>query len=388
MKKNLFPKFTTVISLYYISYAVIYGFVTVFMQYRHFTNTEIGLSLACASVLCILLQYFSGSFLDRHPDLSVKTIMLISFILVYGISIILFLVKMKWFIFFSYTIVGAIMLAGASFSNMFGMEYLNSNIPLNYSLARGIGSFCFAGTSLLMGSIIKLFSVMSIFPVFFVVHLLLLLSLLFIHPAPRSVYDNPFPKEHTKKMDPLFLFLLASLLLVYISYTSVYNFQINIVTAVGGGSQEMGISNCIAAMLELPAMALFIPLSKKFSYGTLLKTSCLFFFFKITAFYFADHIWGIYLAQCLQFFSYGLFVPASSYFINSILPPQDKSKGQSALGIFTFGLSGLISSLLSGILLDLFTVKTMLALESLLTFIGVIGVFIACHFMQTSKSKI
>ncbi|WP_259283320.1 MFS transporter [[Clostridium] scindens] len=100
---------------------------------------------------------------------------------------------------------------------------------------------------------------------------------------------------------------------------------------------------------------------------------------------FSKNISGIYLSQCLQFFSYGLFVPASAYFINSVLPIQDKTKGQAALGIFTFGLSGLVSSVLSGVLLDHFTVRTMLALESGLAFIGMFGVIVACHLLASGK---
>lgn len=134
-------------------------------------------------------------------------------------------------------------------------------------------------------------------------------------------------------------------------------------------------------------MALFIPLSKKFSYKNLLITSCLFFFLKIIAFLCADNIVEIYLAQCLQFFSYGLFIPASTYYLNSILPMQDKSKGQTLLGVFTFGLSGLISSLLSGAILDFFSVEILLALEAILSFIGIIGICITCHFLTKNSTS-
>lgn len=126
---------------------------------------------------------------------------------------------------------------------------------------------------------------------------------------------------------------------------------------------------------------------KNFHIKNLLITSCLFFFLKIIAFLFADNIAEIYLAQCLQFFSYGLFIPASTYYLNSILPMQDKSKGQTLLGIFTFGLSGLISSLLSGTILDFFSVDILLALEGILSFIGIIGICITCHFLTKNSTS-
>ena len=90
MKTLLFPHFTFVTSLYYLSYTIIYGFVTVFMQHKGFSNTAIGLLMACASIICILFQFWAGSFLDHHPTLSVKTILLYSFIFTYIASILSF----------------------------------------------------------------------------------------------------------------------------------------------------------------------------------------------------------------------------------------------------------------------------------------------------------
>ena len=145
------------------------------------------------------------------------------------------------------------------------------------------------------------------------------------------------------------------------------------------------MSTSIAAMVELPAMALFLPLSKKISYRNILCISCTFFFLKVTCMFFAGNMIQVYLAQCLQFCSYGLFIPASAYFMNSILPTEDKTKGQAALGIFTFGLSGLLSSLLSGIMLDYFSVKAMLGFESCLAFTGLMGVFFSCHMLKKTK---
>lgn len=395
MKTLLFPHFTFVTSLYYLSYTIIYGFVTVFMQYKGFNNTAIGLLMACSSIICILFQFWAGSFLDHHPTLSVKTILLYSFIFAYIASILLFFSNQKWLIFICYTFIGSIMTASASFINILGMEYLNAKLALNYSHARGWGSFSFACASLIVGSIINHFSIESIFPLFFITHLLLLFTLFTLTTANQLSYSIRLSPSYSYKdkfttffkKNPLILLLFINIFLIYIGYSSVFNFQFNIIKSVGGTSQELGISNCIAAILELPAMALFTPLSKKFSYKNLLITSCLFFFLKIIAFLCADNIAEIYLAQCLQFFSYGLFIPASTYYLNSILPLQDKSKGQALLGIFTFGLSGLISSLLSGTILDFFSVDILLALEAILSFIGIIGICITCHFLTKNSTS-
>lgn len=391
MKKKLFLKFTGALSFYYMSYAVILGFSTLFLQQKGFSNTEIGFFFACSAIFCIILQILSSSFLDRHAKISARTLTLISGMLILFASILLYTSTHKYIILTCYTFIGSLMLTNSSLFNSFGMEYINENITLNYSLSRGFGSLFYACTSFLTGILIEHFSVMSIFPLFFLIHTLMFVFLISLKPVTKTVNHSKLSEDTNDffvffKKNPLILFLFLSILLVYISYTSINNFHINIIESVGGSSKELGISVSLSAMLELPAMALFIPLSKKFSYQKLLCLSCIFFFLKAFSLLFAKNVICVYLSQCLQFFSYGLFIPASTYFINSILSMHDKTKGQAALGIFTFGLSGLISSLLSGIMLDYFSVRTMLAFESGLAFFGIIGVFIACHKLKPAVS--
>lgn len=391
MQKKLFIKFSVSISLYYISYAIIIGFSALFLQSKGFSNTEIGVFFASSAILCVFIQCFFGSFLDKHPEISVKTLIFLSSIIVFAAVITLFFLKPRGAIMVCYIIAGSLMLAISSFFNSFGMEYINAQIPLNYSLARGIGSFFYAVVFLFMGFVIKSFKITSIFPAFFISECLFLLCVVTIQPAHKSAPPNLEQEKYNFfsffHKNPAVFFLLINILLIYISYTSINNFHINIIKSVGGGSQELGISASLGALLELPAMALFVPVSKKFSYRSLLLFSCTFFFIKTFSLLFAESVTAVYLSQCLQFFSYGLFVPASAYFLNSILSIKDKAKGQSALGIFTFGLGGLFSSLLSGIVLDSFPVKTLILLLSTLAFAGLAGVFWSCHLLKKKSME-
>lgn len=60
------------------------------------------------------------------------------------------------------------------------------------------------------------------------------------------------------------------------------------------------------------------------------------------------------------------------------------AKGQTLLGIFTFGLSGLISSLLSGIMLDHYSV---LDLMRVLTLLAVTGFLMICISLKRLKPQ-
>lgn len=391
-RKHVFPIFTACMVLYYFSYASIIGFATLYLQRNGFTNTEIGIFYALSSAICVGAQVFCGSFLDRHPSLSARALIAAAAICASAAAVILYFAAARWLIFTCYVIVNMLMLLNSSLFNAFGMEYINAGLPLNYSLSRGFGSVFYALSAFLMGHIISRFPITSIFTVFIIFQCMLLAGLHFLQTNAGSIGSasaSCTSKDKTTSgapaSDGFFLFLrrnprlsllFASILLIYISYTSVNNFHINIIKAAGGGSRELGISTSLAAMLELPAMAAFLPLTRKISCKNILRISCFFLFLKVFALAFADSTLQIYAVQCLQFLSYGLFTPASAYYINSLLPEKDKAKGQSALGVFTFGLSGLVASMLSGILLDHFSVAAMLLIESGMALAGVCGVFL------------
>lgn len=387
MKKLfLLSGFTLCISLYYISYAAIISYATLFLQMKGFNNTEIGVFYSISSLLCIVGQIYAGAFLDRHSTLSTKIIIISNTLVALMACSILYFATNRYIMFISYVLINMIMLLNSSLFNAFGMEYINAGRSLNYSLSRGFGSLFYAISAFFTGQFISRFSISVMFFIFFTVQSALLLSICLLPSAKKESFvtqnressDTDTTKNNfftLFKENPKLIYLFVSILLIYMSYSSVNNFHINIISSVGGGSKELGISASLAALLELPVMVIFIPVSRKVSYKTLLKASCLCFFLKVTAFSMVHSVFQVYLVQLLQLCSYGLFTPASAYYINSILADKNKAKGQTALGIFTFGLSGVIASMTSGILLDYISVHHMLIIQSLIAFIGVIGVF-------------
>lgn len=392
--KRLFINFTLCLILYYLSLATVIGFATVFLQSKAISNTLIGLIFSCSSIFCILSQSIYSSFLDQYLKLSTKLFLIGTSIITIVSIVILMNTNKTWLIFLCYVSLYTVMLLNSSLFSSFAMEFINSGTPLNYSLSRGLGSFFYAGGTFIVGFLVNRFQISCIFPLCLGFQIILLVAYIFIKPADRTKTASlriSNKKEQAEGLpvflmhNPNLLFLLISILFIYISYSSINNFQINILNTVGGGSKELGISSAIGAALELPAMALFLPLSRRISFEKILKISCFFFFAKVVCFSLATSVLQVYLAQCLQFASYGLFIPASTYYVNSILSDLDKTKGQSALGIFTFGLGGLIASLLSGTMLDHFSVHALLTIESVLALIGLIGVMIASNKLKKAR---
>ena len=381
--KTLTGKYALINSSFYLIYAIMWGYAALYLQAKGFTNTEIGVIFAVAAAGSILLQFWLGPFLDRHVRLSAKHV-IFALHLVMTLSVLAMLLAPSHAVTtFSYTIIMTILLVDAALFNTFGMEFINAGLTLDFSLCRGLGSLAYSIASLLTGFLVQRAGADSILTAFFLIQGVSYLTLLFLTPVERPTAREDIPEQQPDTVSQLFhkrpalLLLLTSILLMYLSYTAINNFHINIIESVGGGSRELGISTAIAAFVELPVMAAFLRLARRFSYGNMLRFSCAFFVIKVLLTAFAASVPAVYAAQCLQLLSYGLFIPASTYYINAVLGPANIAKGQTLLGIFTFGLSGLISGAMSGVLLEHFSVRTTLLIYTVLAATGFSGLLLA-----------
>jgi MFS transporter, PPP family, 3-phenylpropionic acid transporter len=152
--------------------------------------------------------------------------------------------------------------------------------------------------------------------------------------------------------NPRFMALIGSIALLYFSHVLINTYAIQIIAHVGGSSAELGIASAIGGFLELPAMALFPLLMRRVqNAGTILKWSGVFLVIKTLVTLLAPSVGWIYVAQCLQFFAFAMFVPASVYYVNQVIQGANKVKGQTGIALGT-GISGMIGSFLGGFMLD------------------------------------
>lgn len=119
----------------------------------------------------------------------------------------------------------------------------------------------------------------------------------------------------------------------------------------------------------MPAMLGFNKLKEKFSYVFLLMVAAVFFSLKIIMMWMADSMLVIYLAQLNQVLGYGLLFPALVSFIDYIMDKREAVRGQA---IFTIALTvgNVFGSVLGGIILDAWSVTTLLGISSILSVIG------------------
>jgi PPP family 3-phenylpropionic acid transporter len=149
-----------------------------------------------------------------------------------------------------------------------------------------------------------------------------------------------------------FMAVVASISVLFFSHVLINSFMIQIVENVGRSSADMGVANSIAAILELPAMALFPLLYKKVhNAGLLMKISGFFILVKTVVTLLAPSIFWVDAASVFQFFAYAMFIPASVYYVNEVISGADQNKGQALMGM-VMGISGLLGNILGGLMLD------------------------------------
>jgi PPP family 3-phenylpropionic acid transporter len=377
-----------------------FSFGAVFFLAKGYTNSQVGVVLAAASILAVLMQPVAASFADKSVRISMKQLILLmagaSALLAAGRSFCSNIPVLPAILY--------ILEQGLSYSmqpllNALGVCVMNCGNKVNFGLSRGTGSLSYAVVAIALGLFLRIASVDAL-PLFSVLFYLFLAISVAKFPLPESQPPENASRrlgsgeedsgnhavEARRKLDVRFIFLLAAVVLVFCSQNMIGSFLIQIVKNIGGSADSVGITNGISAAVELPAMALFTFLVKKFRSSTLLRISFLVFVCKAAATMFAPSVGALYLVQCLQFGGYALFIPASVYYANEVIPKERLATGQAALtSASTCG--SVLASILGGWLLDNFNVDIMLRVGVLVAAAGcAIGVAAVKAVKRPSKS--
>lgn len=386
--KQLTIKYAYLQGMYWITQCIIFSFAAVFLQYKNFNNTQIGMVLSVSSILSIILQPVISSFADKSKKKTVRYIILRIILIIIALTVIFNIWNTTFAVIaVIYVAINSLQITLNPLLNSIALEFLNKGYSFNFGLARGTASVVFSVTSLILGFAVSRFSPAIILPLFLLSHLLFYsAAYIFRIKAPRKVSIADDDKNNEKALDTgtnppasvlgfflkykKFTLLLVGIAFVFYSHSLINTYLINIMNNVGGDSTDMGLSLTIAAALELPTMAAFTLIVKKVKCSTLIKISGFFFFVKSATIWLAPNIMTIHFSQAFQMLSYALFTPASIYYVNSIINEEDRNKGQAMLGTATIGIAGTIASISGGKILDIGGASNMMMVGTLLAFVG------------------
>ena len=355
---------------FWAMFAAIVAYQTALLLERGFTNGEAGLMTSVRCLAGIVFQPLLGGFADRHPRVPLKGIV--------GVSLALSLAAGVWYwaepamglaqTALVWVVIGGLGVSSYPLMDAMAVQFINDGVPIRYSLGRGLGSLAYAVVCVLLGLQVGQWGVETTLVTF----LLLTaaeIALVFTYPtwhpkAPaegRAAAERPQSALSLLRSSPRFTLMLAGVLFGLTAVLPLSNFLVNVILSRGGTAADLGLAMFLMGGFELPAAFLFPKLLRRLGSGRILVLSMFFGTLKGVALLLTWNLAGVLLCQPLQMLGYGLFTPASVYFVNESVPPADRVRGQTIMMVASNGLGGMLGGMLAGFTLDLGGANWMLA---------------------------
>ena len=380
-------------------YAVVSSFASVFMLAKGYANAQIGMTLAAANILAVVLQPLTANLADRSQKIGaigisgIMTVMMMVFTLGMfffgggGVALcITFVLLIAWHT------------ALQPMFNALTFKLEESGIPVNFGIARSVGSLAYSILVAILGTLVEHLGIMTLPMTSEITCCMLLISLILTKrifdkakaqrlasegqktgEERKPVSADQEPEETISLMEfirrnKLFFVLNIGVVGLFFSNSVLNNYMVQIVTDVGGTSEDMGRILGVMAFLEIPTMVFFSRLKRKFSCQLLLKVAAVGFTAKIGLCWLAGSVGMLYVAQLFQLVSFALFLPGMVYFTGENMSPGEAVRGQ-ALFTTMITITTIFSSLLGGWILDVSGAKTLTLISTLATAVGAVIIF-------------
>ena len=388
-------RYSLVQSAFYMMEDAVIGYSTYYLVSKGFSSSGVGIIIAVAALVASLLQPVLGDFTDRTEKFSLQQINS-------GLALVILLSSgLVWLTHGNIGLVTAlcfginitIIFSGVPLVNALCMYYEARGIRINFGVARGIGSGAYAVVAVIIGKLVDTGS----FGADFLPVITAILSVLFIitvvtfrfnvgeatvqkaeasvtaYEADGGIAPARGIMEFAHRY-PRFILLICGVTLLFVGHNVLNNYMYQLVETMGGGSSQVGLAGSIAAVVEIPTMFAISLLLRKFSSGSMIRLSGIFFTVKFAACFGALALGSMSLfmaAQTLQILGYALFTPAAVYYADRVVAPSDAVKGQTYMNI-TLTAGCVIGSLAGGFLIDRIGVAPMMAVICLTSLAGTV----------------
>ena len=365
MKKNLTLRYTVQQCAYWAAAAGVVSFATAFLLEQGFAASRIGILLAAGNLLSCAAQPMLASVADRIGGNTVKWF-------IAGLTA----VSMACFasimvLPLSVTLYGLVYLMGVfafdamnPLLNAVSVSYNRIGYKINYGVGRGIGSFAYAVSALVIGKVMAGLGA----------DWMIWISLVLLALNVAATLGYPGLTESTVEKSsrsgccsvPVFFrrykwycVSLLGVMLLAMFHAMTENYLIEVVSPLGGDSGTVGVALFAATTIEMVVIVNFDWLRTKISDSWLLKFAGLSFLLKSLLFLMAKNVIAIYGIQLLQATSYSFLSPTQLYYADAKVSPADMVKGQAFItAAYTLGCA--IGNFTGGQLLDLFDVRALL----------------------------
>lgn len=369
--------------LLFIIMLTVYGYGVYFLKNLGLSYVGIGTTIAISALLASILQPILGRIADTYHYPWQRILLILNLILIISILSMFILPNNHSYLMFALMIIASgCMYPFITYSPFY---YEHHGIKTNFGVARGFGSLTFTVFALIIGFALRDMNFMVI-PLFSLASSIMMMIIICL--LPDYGYKDNFEKRDFRKnifsKYPVFTLFLVSLIFLMTFQNLFECYMINIIENVGGNISNVGISNSLAAVLELPVMFIFIKILDKADAKKLIIIASLFYIVRSIMICFAQDIVIIYLSQILQMLTFALIVPASVHLTNDMIEDNDQYEAQAFLGAtVTVGL--IFANFIGGNVLQLYGIDVLLQVLVLLTVLGSVFALITLAFNDKFK---
>lgn len=241
--KNRTLGYALIQSFFWVCYAAVMGFVSMYLLQAGFDNSQVGLMIAAAGLLSALLQPVVAAYADRPGSMSLGALIRLSGLATLACALgLIFIRGNKALTGLLYGLSMVLLQLTTPLVNALGIATVNSGEKMNFGVARGFGSLGYAAAAYLIGLLAQRFGAVTVPICMAAGFAFMVLSVTGYGPVKR---ENAPAAERGKKGGflrryPRYAAVLAGLVLIFVSHVVLNSFIYQIVEFKGGGSQEMG----------------------------------------------------------------------------------------------------------------------------------------------------
>ncbi len=384
-----------------MSLCVFSGFCAVYLQSLGYTNAELGIVLACGTLLGSLLGPWLSSVIDRSTEDRVTASTVMPPVLAAEAAAILVLILLP----------GKGIITSAAYALFIGLSTSVNSLNLklytdgvycgydiDYGIARSMGSAGYVVTSFIVGALCEQISPRIVPAAGLVICILQYVTFrrysgYLKKEAPgynepeRDGQDgaeenNALPMLEFLLSNKRFCMILAGTVLVFYAHNTLCNFFINVVRNAGGTTSDMGMLNGLMALFETPVIFFYSRITHRWKTSSVLRFGFLMFTVKAAALAAAASVGQIAAALLLQAPSFGLYTGAIVVYVNHTIAHDDSGKAQSLAFTMTM-LSNVFASTISGHLYDVMPVSTVMWIACA---VSAAGSILACLGVKNTKA--
>lgn len=366
-------KYNWIQALYFGTSCALIGFVAIFLQAKGLTNTQIGTVTGASCVMNIFLSPALSTLTSKFNRISLQSYVMFGMVLT-GLSYVLigYVPLPTPVLMVIYTLTHCINFALVPLIASVQMNYNAQGHPVNFGIARGMGSISYAIIAVVSSNAASWLSP-TFLSIIYIVGSLMLTAVLFTTPktyAAGAQGEKGGNLLHMVFEYKAFFGVLFGFALLFAASTSLSTYLINIIKNLGGTQELYGIAVFAMAATELPIMAIASKLQKRFSALQLIAMAAIFYVFRNLCIANATSLVVLVIGLMMQGCSYGLMTAVITVYVNDNLKPKDQVMGQTMISVMTCGLGSAIGNIYGGVIQDTAGIEEMFAFTDILTIAG------------------